>query len=145
MTELVTLLGPYQSALMVLAGTAIIALVQSFLCAPLSFIKEEQVPGMPLRLDHSRLSFRAIRTYQNSVESLPPFLAALLLAIMVGVPAGAVNGLAVAYLVFRLAFWAIYYSGIGRVAGGARTLAYVGGLLANLALAGWALVAIALN
>lgn len=145
MSELITQLGPYQTSLMVLAGSTIMALVQSFLCAPLSFIKEEQVPGMPLRLDHSHLSFRAIRTYQNTVESLPPFVAALLLAIVVGVPAGWVNGLAVAYLSFRLVFWAIYYSGIGRVAGGPRTLAYVGGMVANLVLAGWALVAMAFS
>jgi uncharacterized MAPEG superfamily protein len=54
-----------------------------------------------------------------------------------------VNGLAVLYFVFRMAFWAIYYSGVGKVAGGLRTLAFVGGVVANLGIAGaaiWALV-----
>ncbi len=135
-------LAAYQSSFAVLAALALVALAQSFLSAPLAFASEEQVPGKPLRHDHSKLSFRAIRTYQNSVENLPAFVAALLVAIVAGVSATLVNGLAIAYLAFRLAFWAIYYSGVGKAAGGPRTMAYIGGMLSNIVLAGAGLYAL---
>jgi uncharacterized MAPEG superfamily protein len=141
--EALPFLTGYQSAFLVLGLLALLALVQSFLCAPLSFVHEEQVPGMPLRHDHSKLSFRALRTYSNTVENLPAFTCALLVAIAAGVSPELVNWLAGIYLAFRLAFWAVYYAGIGREAGGPRTLCYVGGLLANIVLACaavWALI-----
>ena len=132
----------YQMSFLVLAVLALMVVVQNFLTAPLAFIKEEQVPGMPLRFDHAHLSFRALRTYANSAESFPAFGWALLAAIVSGAPAGWVNGLALAFLGFRLAFWVIYYSGVGRIAGGPRTLCFVGGLLANAALAVMAIYAV---
>jgi len=126
-----------------MGAVSFIALIQNFLTAPLAFIQEEQQPGMPLRFDHGKLSFRVLRTYCNTVESMPAFGFALLLAIVAGVSASWVNGLALLYLASRLAFWAVYYSGIGKVAGGPRTLAFVVGLAANAVLvimALWALL-----
>ncbi|MEO0915033.1 MAG: hypothetical protein AAFY59_18950 [Pseudomonadota bacterium] len=55
---------------------------------------------------------------------------------MAGVSATLINGIALIYLAFRLAFWAICYSGIEKAASGPRTLAYIGGLVSNIALAG---------
>ncbi|WP_262694721.1 MAPEG family protein [Kordiimonas aquimaris] len=127
-------LAAYQTALLVLAALCLIVLLQSFLGAPLAFIKNEQVPGAPLQGDHALFSFRVLRTYANSVESLPAFGFPVLLAVLVGVDAEMVNLLAVIHLVFRLAFWAVYYAGIGKPAGGPRTLCYVGGLLSNVVL-----------
>ena len=129
----------YDPALLALAVLCSAVLIQSFLTAPLAFLKEEQSPGMPLRGDHGLLSFRVLRTYSNSVENLPCFGLSLLLAIFVGASASPVNWLAGIHVAFRLAFWAVYYGGIGKVAGGPRTLCYVGGLLSNLGLAGTAL------
>lgn len=134
-------LAAYQVAILILALLCAIVLLQSFMTAPLAFVKEEQIPGMPLKHDHSKLSFRALRTYANSSENLPAFGFSLVPAIVFGVLPALVNWLAVVYLVFRLAFWAAYYSGVGKVAGGPRTICYVGGLLANLVLAGSAVVA----
>lgn len=139
--EAVPGLSDYHSAITILAVLCLVTLIQSFLVAPLAFIKEEQAPGMPLRFDHSKLSFRAVRTYQNSVETLPAFGFALVAAVIFGVSSFWVNLLAGSYLVFRLLFWAVYYSGVGKVAGGPRTLTFIGCLLSNIALAVMAIYA----
>ncbi len=128
------LLNSYQSALIALLILCLCVLIQSFLTAPLAFLKQEQSPGMPLNGDHKLFSFRVLRTHNNSVESLAPFAISLIIAIVIGVQDTAVNWLAMIHVAFRLLFWAVYYSGIGKVAGGIRTLCFVGGLLANIAL-----------
>ena len=127
-------LQPYTLSLLVLAALCLIVLLQALLTAPLAFIKEEQAPGGPLNGDASHLSFRVVRTHANSVETLHPFGFALLLAIITGVSAALVNIIAAVFLVARLAFWAAYYSGAGKHAGGPRTLCFVAGLLANTVL-----------
>lgn len=125
----------YRPSLLALTLLCLMALLQSFLSAPLAFVKEEQVPGMPLRHDHSKLSFRVLRTYANSVENLPAIGLTILLAIVAGVPPVLCNWLVGVHLAARLIFWALYYSGVGRIAGGPRTMAYVVGLISNIALA----------
>jgi len=140
--EVVPYLAAYKPSFLVLALLALMVLIQNFLTAPLAFVKNEQVPGMPLKHDHLKLSFRALRTYANSVESFPAFGWALLVAIVAAVMPAMVNWLAGIYLVFRIAFWIIYYSGIGKVAGGARTIAHVGELVSNMALVGLAIYAL---
>ena len=132
-------LSPYEPAILAFAVLCMAVMIQAFLTAPLGFLKEEQAPGMPLQGDHDMLSFRVLRTYANSVENLPAFGFSLLLAILVGVGATAVNALAAIHVASRLAFWAVYYSGVGKVAGGPRTMTYVGGALSNLVLAGMVL------
>lgn len=128
-------LAAYHLSFLVLAGLALSHLVQSALIAPLAFVREEQSPGMPLRYDHSALGFRVSRTYSNSAETFPAFGWALLAAIVAGVAPAWVNGLAVGFFTFRMVFWAVYYGGIGKAAGGPRTLAFVGGMLCNTVLA----------
>jgi uncharacterized MAPEG superfamily protein len=135
-------LEAYRFSLLVLPALALTILIQNFLLAPLAFISGEQTPGMPLRHDHSKLGFRAMRTYANSAEMFPAFGWALLAAIIAGAAPLLVNWLAGIYFAFRMVFWVVYYSGIGKVAGGARTLSHVGGLLANMVLAGAAIHAL---
>ncbi|MFC3192875.1 MAPEG family protein [Marinicella sediminis] len=127
-------LEAYLPALVSLALLCLMVVIQSLLSAPLAFLRNEQAPGMPLQGDHSLLSFRVLRTHANSAESLAPFGLTLLLAISVNASVQWVNGLAMAHVAFRLLFWLIYYSGIGKVAGGPRTLSFVGGLSCNLIL-----------
>ena len=133
-------LSPYVPSLAALALLCLALPVQNLLTAPLAFITGEQVPGMPLRGDHANLGFRVLRTYANSAESLPAFGFALLLAIVAGGAPTWVNWLAAIHVGFRLAFWAVYYSGIGKVAGGPRTLCHVGGLVTNVLIAVTALL-----
>lgn len=132
-------LAPYQPSFLVLGLLALSVLIQSFASAPLAFLNEEQIPGMPLRHDHSKLSFRALRAYGNAAENFPAFGWALLVAIAAGASAGLVNWLAFIYLGVRIGYAAVYYSGIGKAAGGPRTMFYVGSLLTNIALAGIAI------
>lgn len=134
-------LAAYKPSMLVLGILVLTQLVQSFLTAPLAYASGEQVPGMPLRHGFSKFSFRSVRTYQNTTENTPAFALAVLVAIVLGVPASLTNGLSWLYLSFRLAFWAVYYAGIGKQAGGPRTLAYVGGLLTNIVLGGAAVLA----
>jgi len=141
-SELVPLSGVYFPALLSFALLCLMVLAQSFLTAPLAFLKREQAPGMPLQGNHQMLSFRVLRTHMNSVESLGPFGFAVLLAVLFGLNPNWVNGLAMTHVAFRLLFWLVYYSGVGKVAGGVRTLCFVGGLLANLALVIWLLVSL---
>ena len=137
----VPFLAAYIPALLFLAILCILPPIQNILCAILAYSSNEQTPGMPVRLDHNALSFRVVRTYQNSVENLAGFGFALLAAIMLGAAPFWVNLLAGIHLAFRLVFWAVYYSGSGKVAGGPRTLSYIGGMASNLALAGMAVYA----
>lgn len=141
--EAVPYLSAYHISFLTLAGISLITLIQNFATAPLAFVNEEQVPGMPVRFDHSKLSFRALRTYSNSAETFPAFGWALLMAIIAGASPTLVNWLALGYFASRIAFWVLYYSGIGKPAGGPRTMAFVAGLLCNFGLAGaaiWALM-----
>lgn len=133
--EALPFLASYQPAFIVLAALSLTTLIQNLLTAPFSFNKDEQVPGMPLRFDHSKLSFRVLRTFSNSAESLPAFGWALLVAIAAGASPALVNWLAGLHFVSRMAFWGIYYIGVGKEAGGPRTMAFVGGLLTNIVLA----------
>lgn len=83
-----------------------------------------------------------MRTSANSTDMFPAFGWALLVAIIAGAAPLLVNWLAGIYFVFRVVFWVVYYSGIEKVAGGARTLSHVGGLLANIVLAAAAIHAL---
>lgn len=140
--DAIPFLDSYRLSFVVLASLSFVLLLQNLLTAPLSFGKDEQVPGMPLQFDHSKLSFRVMRTFQNSAENLPAFTAALLAAIAGGAAPTLVNSAAMVYLAARLAYWAIYYSGVGKVGGGPRTIVFVVGFLANVVIAIAAIVAL---
>jgi len=129
-------LAPYEPSILALAILCLAVMLQTFALAPLAYLKEEQVPGIPLRGGHELFSFRVIRTHLNSVENLPVFGFSLAVAILAGSGPTLVNALAAIHVVFRLAFWGVYYSGVGNVAGGLRSICFTGGALANLVLIG---------
>lgn len=135
-------LEAYHATLTAIAVLLLAVLIQSVLQAPLAFAKGEQAPGAPLKGDHSIFSFRVVRTFLNSIENLPIFLGTAALAIIAGVPPLWVNWLVCLHVGFRLVFWAVYYSGVGKVAGGPRTITFVGAWLVNLILAGMTLYGI---
>lgn len=135
-------IAAYYPALLTLAILCLAVLAQSFLAGVIGLGKSDEEPGMPLKGGHKDLSFRTLRTYGNSVENLPVFVATLLLALIAGVAPIWVNSLAIIHVGFRLVYWIVYYSGVGKVGGGPRTIVYVLGLLANLVLAGMVLFAL---
>ncbi|MFK7896692.1 MAG: MAPEG family protein [Myxococcota bacterium] len=127
-------LAAYEPAILALGILCLSVLIQGFLTAPLSFLNEEQTPGMPLQGDHDLLSFRAQRAFSNSAETLPLVGFALGVALYAGVTPALVNWLTALHVLSRIAFAGIYYSGIGKVAGGPRTMAFVAAALLNIAL-----------
>lgn len=137
-------LAVYQPSLLSIALLCAAVLVQSFLAGVLALGPGEEVAGLPLKGDHTKLSFRLMRTYANSTENLSVMVATTILAIVVGVSAVAVNWLVGLHLLFRLVYWAVYYSGIGKVNGGLRTMTYVAAFLMNVILAGFVIVAMLL-
>ncbi|WP_339915459.1 MAPEG family protein [uncultured Brevundimonas sp.] len=140
--ETIPFLTTYQPALLALAILALTVLIQSVLIVPLAFLTGKQAPGMLVNGSHDDFSFRVVRTYLNATENLPAFAATVFLAIIAGVDQDWVNWLAGLHVGFRMIFWMAYYSGIGRVAFGPRTFSYVGGVLANIILAGMTVYAL---
>lgn len=140
--ELLPQLVAYKPALLALAFLCLSVLVQSFLTAPFAFASEKEAPGMPLKGDHTQFSFRVIRTYMNSVENLPAFGIMVLLAVMLQLDATMVNWLVAVHVAFRMVFWLVYYGGVGKMAGGPRTVAYVGSLLSSIGLTGYLIAAL---
>lgn len=132
--ETIAGLSSYQPTIACLLILCLMVVVQGFLAGALGLAQSEEVPGVPLKGNHDDRPFRIIRTYANSTENLPAFFAAAALAVVVGAPATVVNWIVALHLVSRLAYWPIYYAGIGKNGGGLRTIVYVGGLLANLGL-----------
>jgi uncharacterized MAPEG superfamily protein len=128
-------LAAYAPAILWLVALCLIVLVQGFLAGALGLGGGEETAGMPLKGDHSKRSFRILRTYANSAENFGVMAAATALAIVAGANVTMVNWLVGLHVVFRLIYWVIYYAGIGKVAGGPRTISYVGGWLMNLVLA----------
>jgi len=133
--ETIPQLLSYQNSILAFTILCFSVLIQNLLTAPLAFLKNEQAPGMPLNGNHKLLSFRVLRTHSNSVESLPAFGFIFIIAIIIGVKPTLVNWLVSIHLISRIIFWVVYYSGIGKVAGGIRTLSFVGGLSTNIILA----------
>ena len=143
LTEVLSPMAAYNPALLALTFLCIVVLIQSFLAGFIGLGKGGgEVAGMPLKGGHDDLCFRTLRTYANSTENLPAFGIIVFLAIIAGAAPGWVNWLAWIHVAARLIYWAIYYSGIGKVSGGARSMTYAAGWLANLILAGVALVAL---
>ena len=128
-------LAAYYPALVALIILCLMILVQGFLAGVLGFAGGEETAGMPLRGDHTKRSFRAIRTYHNSTENFSVMIATTILAILAGVSVVLVNCLVGLHVLIRLIYWAVYYSGVGKVGGGVRTITYVGAFFMNIILA----------
>lgn len=135
MIQSLPFLTPYQPAFLSLIVLCLVVLVQSFLAGVLGFGKGEEVPGLPLKGSHDQASFRILRTYANSTENFSVFVATTFLAILAGVGVMAVNWLVGLHVFLRIVYWVVYYSGVGKVAGGPRTITYVAAFVMNLILA----------
>ena len=139
MTELLT---TYQTAIALAALLVIAVHLQSFLSAMFKIVLGKQAPGVAAAGDYSDRTFRIYRTHMNSLENLSMFLGALIFAMIAGVSAGLVTWLVIIHVVARLAFWAVYYTGLGALAGGLRTIVFVTGFMASMVLAIAALFAV---
>ncbi|NNE23615.1 MAG: MAPEG family protein [Rhizobiales bacterium] len=139
MTEMLT---TYQTAITLAALLVVAVHLQSFLSAMFKIVLGKQAPGVSAAGDYTDRTFRIYRTHMNSVENLTIFIAALIFAMIAGVNASLVNWLVIIHVVARLAFWAVYYPGLGALAGGLRTIVFVIGFTASMVLAITALFAV---
>ncbi|MDB5484746.1 MAG: rane protein [Tardiphaga sp.] len=73
---------------------------------------------------------RAYAAHQNAYENFPFFAVAVIAALSFGAPAGAVNWLAMLYIACRVAHAVLYIRDVAS----ARSMAYLGGLLCNIAI-----------
>ena len=68
---------------------------------------------------------RANWAHQNHFEAFAPFAAAVILAEMAHAPQHRINALAVAFILFRIAYTFIYIGGVATM----RTLTWIGGVI----------------
>lgn len=134
--ENLPMLTPYQPAIVWLLVLCISILIQSFLAGVLGFANGKEVPGLPLKGTHADKSFRVLRTYANSTENFSVLVATMIIAILAGASPVVVNWLVGLHVVLRTVYWAVYYSGVGKAAGGPRTITYVAAFVINVILAG---------
>lgn len=128
-------IAAYYPALVALILLCLMVLIQGFLAGILGLAGGEEIAGLPLKGDHTKRSFRVLRTYHNSTENFSVMIATTILAILAGVSVVLVNWLVCLHVLIRLAYWAVYYSGVGEVAGGVRTITYVAAFFMNVILA----------
>ena len=142
MIENLPMLAPYQPTVVWLLILCVSVLIQSFLAGVLGFGDDKEVPGLRLKGTHADTSFRVLRTYAKSTENFSVLVATTIIAILVGASPVVVNWLVGLHVVLRTVYWAVYYSGIGKAAGGPRTMTYVAAFLVNVILAGVAAYAV---
>ena len=128
-------MGQYKIALISLTVLLIVVLIQNFLSAYFKIVKAEQPPGLAATGTNEDFTFRVYRSHMNSIENLSAFVACVFIAMVAGANPTWVNLLATIHVIARIGFWMIYLSGIGKVAGGPRTMVFVIGWAVNLALA----------
>jgi uncharacterized MAPEG superfamily protein len=91
--------------------------------------------GPVLPLDDDNLLYRIDRIHLNTVEALPPFVVAALLAMMVGVRPVTLATLVWVYVTIRLIHVAVYLRGGKAAKGGSiRTILYVSGAFVTVVL-----------
>ncbi|MBA2399566.1 MAG: MAPEG family protein [Bradyrhizobium sp.] len=91
--------------------------------------------GPVLPMDDDNLLYRIDRVHLNTVEALPPFVVAALLAMMVGVRPVTLATLIWVYVAVRLIHAAVYLRGGKAAKGGSiRTILYVSGALITVVL-----------
>jgi uncharacterized MAPEG superfamily protein len=93
------------------------------------------IPGkIDEQLSHDSFVFRAHRTFQNSLENLPAFLAAALLAILIGTEANWTTLFIWIFALARIAQMILYYAIATEKNPSPRTYFFLIGLFANAGL-----------
>jgi len=116
---------PYTSALVAVALSTLLVLVQSFHSTFVNFIKKESPSGVPVEGSYSDQHWRIFRVHENSIDNFSTFAAAVFAAVLVGVSAGLLATLAWVHFAARVAHWILYIMGIGPAGAGPRTIAFV--------------------
>lgn len=126
-----------------LASVALFALIV-MVFSPLSAIQKAKrglAPGAEPAADYGDLAYRLHRVFSNGTDSLAIFVAVTGVSVLAGANPFWVNLLAAAALVSRVAMIVLHAGAIGKADNGARSIAYVVGLLCMLILGVLGLVA----
>jgi uncharacterized MAPEG superfamily protein len=124
----------YGHALVALAVTAVFQLV----LGPLAAMRKTRAglaPGAEPPADYGDAAYRWHRAYGNLSESMGPFVAVTVAAVLAGAPAVWVNLFAALFLLLRVVLAAVHVAGIGKPDMSVRSVVYVGGWLMCLCLA----------
>jgi uncharacterized MAPEG superfamily protein len=135
-------LAPYASALLALGLLTLAQTAQGFLAGLIKNGMEKQPPGMALEGGYADFGWRVARTYMNGVENYAAIVGAALLAMIAGANPALVAWLVWIIVGLRLAYWPIYYAGIGAHGGGIRSVVFVASVVANVVLAAVAVLAL---
>ena len=124
----------YSAAILGLLLICLLPLIHANIVGPLKG-KAGLIGGpVPDARDENFL-FRVERAHSNTVESIHPFVAPAILAIMLGVAPGLLAWLVWAFLAIRVAYSLVYARGGGLAKGGSlRTLLHVLGSVTTIAL-----------
>ncbi|GHA52343.1 hypothetical protein GCM10008927_17180 [Amylibacter ulvae] len=136
------LVANYSTALLALAVLSFVMVIQATIAGIVKNVISGQDAGVTVRGNIEHRTFRVVRSHENSVENFSALMAASLLAMIAGASPVWVTYLVVSAVVLRMLHWVFYVMRVGADAGGPRTIAYVAGLLINLALALLAIIAL---
>ena len=131
----------YGHAIMAMAVIAVFQL----LMAPLSAMRKSSAglaPGAQPPADYADACYRWHRTYANLAESMGPFVAVTVAAILAGAAPFWVNLFAAGFLVARVVLAVVHIKGIGKPDMSIRSFTYVAGWLMCLGLAWLAIKAV---
>lgn len=135
-------LPAYHPAIVAATVLCLLVLAQTGLGVLFGMVLGREEPGGRYKGDYGELGFRALRTYDNSTETVAVFAFSLVLAVIASVNPFWVNVLAVLYVASRGFHGIFYYAGLGPNVGGPRTMAFVLGWVVNIVLAAMALAAL---
>ncbi len=109
--------------------------IQWFVASKTKASQPNAVPGkIDEQLSHDSFVFRAHRTFQNSIENLPAFLAAAFLAILIGTNAIWTTFFIWIFALARIIHMVLYYVIATEQNPSPRTYFFLIGLLANVSL-----------
>ena len=137
------LFDEYTGALWGILVILLTVLVQAQIAAATKASQPGAIPGkIDERLSHDSFIFRAHRTFLNSLENLPLMLGTAFLAILAGADAFWAGLLIWIYAAARILHMALYYAIATEVNPSPRSYFFLMGLLANIVLLGFCVLAL---
>ncbi len=137
------LLNDYSAAFAGLAVILATVLIQQIIASGKKAKAPGAIPGkMDESLGHSSVVFRTQRTWMNSLENLPVMLGTIFLAVFAGANDTWTGILVWIYAISRILHMVLYYVIATDVNPSPRSWFFLAGLLANLVLLGFCVVAL---
>lgn len=101
-------LTPHADAFGLMTLIALLMLLQGFVGAYFRNAVEKYQPGERLPANHASVTFRQVRSFENSVENTPIFFTVFALAVFIGVSPAWVWWTTLIFLIGRAGHWLFY-------------------------------------